>query len=60
MSIHALIVGVSNYDLIGEKNLGFCKNDIKYFSDALVKGLSVKKEQIVKLGENDVVKNKVL
>lgn len=56
MSIHALIVGVSNYDLIGEKNLGFCKNDIKYFSDALVKGLSVKKEQIVKLGENDVVK----
>lgn len=43
MSIHALIVGVSNYDLIGEKNLGFCKNDIKYFSDALVKGLSVKK-----------------
>lgn len=56
MSIHALIVGVSNYDLIGAPNLEFCKNDIKYFSEALVKGLSVKEEQIVKLGENDVVK----
>lgn len=56
MSIYALIVGVSNYSLIGEPNLGFCKNDIKYFSEALIKGLSVKKEQIVKLGENDVVK----
>ncbi|KWZ94637.1 caspase domain protein [Anaerococcus hydrogenalis] len=56
MSIHALIVGVSNYDLIGAPNLGFCKNDIKYFSEALIKGLSAKKEQIVKLGENDVVK----
>lgn len=58
--IYALVVGVSNYDLVGAQNLGFCKNDIKYFSEALVKGLSVKKEQIVKLGENDVVKNKVL
>lgn len=54
--IYALVVGVSNYSLMGAQNLGFCKNDIKYFSEALVKGLSVKKEQIVKLGENDVVK----
>ena len=45
MSIHALIVGVSNYDLIGEPNLGFCKNDIKHFSEALIKGLSVKKNK---------------
>lgn len=45
MSIHALIVGVSNYDLIGASNLEFCKNDIKYFSEALVKGLSVKKNK---------------
>lgn len=60
MSIYALAVGVSDYSLIGEQNLDFCKNDIEHVSKALTKGLSVKPEQIFKIGENRVVKKQSL
>lgn len=56
MSVKALVVGVSDYTSIGEQNLEFCKNDIDNASESLIKGLSVKPTNILKMGENRIVR----
>ena len=56
--IKAILVGVSDYSQFSNanmRNLPLCINDIMFMEFALVKGLSVKPENIVKLGENGIV-----
>ena len=55
MSIKALVVGVSDYSTIKQSNLPFCANDIVAVYKALVNGLAVKKENIISLGDTEVV-----
>lgn len=53
--IKALIVGVSDYSTLGEKQLPFCVNDIYAVSDALQKGLNVEGTNIITCGETGSV-----
>ena len=55
MSIKALVIGVSDYSVIGERNLPFCANDIIAVSKALTDGLLVDQKNIVTLGDDGIV-----
>lgn len=50
-NVKAVVVGVSNYIFDnGDKDLPFCKNDIKAMNNALVEGLNVESDDILLLG----------
>lgn len=54
-NIKALIVGVSDYTLIEENNLPFCRNDITIMQNALENGLKVESDNLIICGKNAVV-----
>ena len=54
--IRALIVGVSDYSPIKEKDLPFCKNDIYAIRDAFVYGLNLNPADIIMCGQTNLVK----
>ena len=59
--LHALIVGVSNYTAMAQRDLPFCKNDISLVSDALVIGLKAEIANILIYGKDGIVtKNSLL
>lgn len=53
--VKALIVGVSDYTLIGAKNLPFCQNDITIMQNVLENGLKAEANDLIVCGENAVV-----
>ena len=53
--LRALVIGVSDYSGMNQKNLPFCKNDIPAICEALISGLKVEKANITTLGEDYTV-----
>lgn len=60
-NIHCLIVGVSDYVAMKQKDLPFCKNDILLVADAFVNGLKAEAANILICGKDGTVtKNDLL
>ncbi len=54
--LKALVTGVSDYTLVNQNNLPFCKNDIYAVCDALMVGLKIDRANITICGETEIVK----
>lgn len=54
-NIKALVVGVSKYRIVENKDLPFCKNDIIEISNVFIERLGITKNNIITLGMEDIV-----